>query len=99
MYPVEPPSIYSGSRKTRIDGLLSCSQVACFLQLNWLNGTQLLVAQCWHIILDILSLSACVYTCGSFSFTVFYHFFDCFIMLNLLVHLDTIEGAELEVDD
>jgi hypothetical protein len=29
----------------------------------------------------------CVFTCGSFSFTAFYHFFECFIRLDLLVHL------------
>jgi hypothetical protein len=43
---------------------LSCSQVACFLSevggrwwLSWLNTAQSRVAQCWHILSNILSSS------------------------------------------
>jgi hypothetical protein len=66
MYLVAPEHIsgFFYSRRTRIEGLLSCSQVACFLPevggrwwLSWLNAARSRVAQCWHILLDILCSS------------------------------------------
>jgi hypothetical protein len=64
MYPVAPEHISEFfCSRTRIEDLLSCSQVAYFLlEIGgrwWLsiNDVQSRVVQCWHILLDIPSSS------------------------------------------
>ena len=98
MYPAAPEHI-SGFKKNTDKG-------SFVMFLGSLLSTVELVE--WYVVMGCTVLAYyfgysvleyCVYTCGSFSFTVFCHFFDCFVRLNLLVHLDTIEETELEVDD
>jgi hypothetical protein len=64
--------------RTRIEGLLSCSHVACFLSevggrwwLSWLNVAQPRVAQFWHILSDILSSSTVSSRTAAFSLLLF----------------------------
>jgi hypothetical protein len=93
MYPAAPEHIsrFFYSRRTRIEVLLSCSQIACFLSEvggRWwlsINAAQSRVVQCWHIVLDI-PFSSTVFMHGYFFFTAFCHFFESFFRFDLLVH-------------
>ena len=88
IYPAAPEHIsgFFCSRRTRIEGLLSCSQVAYLLSEVggrwWLsvNAAQSRVVQCWYILPDIPSL-------GTVSSCVVAFPFECFVKLDLLVHL------------
>jgi hypothetical protein len=92
MYSTTPEHIsgFFCSRRTRIERLLSCSQVAYFLSevggrwwLSWLNVVQSWVAQYWHILSGILSSS----TMSSRAVTFPLLLFVTSLNLLLLVHL------------